>query len=68
VLEDTFNPETLFDWGYKRVETPGTETEIIDGDPVLDAEGNPTYDEEGNQIFEKVEQIKNFVTISYEPY
>jgi hypothetical protein len=52
VLEDTFNPETLFDWGYQRVETPGTEIEVINGDPVLDEEGNPTYDDEGNQIFE----------------
>lgn len=68
VLEDTFNPDTLFDWGYERKENPGAETEIIDGDPVLDEKGNPTYDDEGNQIFEQIEQVKNFVTISYEPY
>lgn len=68
ILPDKFDGNTLFDWGYQRVETPGTETEIINGDPVLDEEGNPTYDEDGNQIFEQIEQVKNFITISYEPY
>lgn len=68
ILPSKFDENTLFNWGYQRVETPGSEIEIIKGDPVLDAEGNPTYDEEGKQIFEQIEQIKNFVTISYEPY